>query len=69
MKKYKNASIIYKLNEQHKQDKSFCELDTEKLNNIIDNVEIICRQALDEEIVCGYKLKKIIKGIINKVKE
>lgn len=25
--------------------------------------------SLDEEIVCGYKLKKIIKGIINKVKE
>lgn len=25
--------------------------------------------SLDEEIVCGYKLKKVIKGIINKVKE
>lgn len=25
--------------------------------------------SLDEEIVCGYKLKKIIKSIINKVKE
>lgn len=25
--------------------------------------------SLDEEIVCGYKLKKVIKGIIDKAKE
>ena len=73
----KNISIenteICKISEKYKQaldkiEKLIPKFDT---STECDYGDFDCENcsSLDEEIVCGYKLKKIIKGIINKVKE
>ena len=73
----KNISIenteIFKISEKYKQaldkiEKLIPKFDT---STECDYGDFDCENcsSLDEEIVCGYKLKKIIKGIINKVKE
>lgn len=73
----KNISIenaeICKISEKYKQaldkiEKLIPKFDT---STECDYGDFDCENcsSLNEEIVCGYKLKKIIKGIINKVKE
>ena len=70
---YPENTEICKISEKYKQaldkiEKLIPKFDT---STECDYGDFDCENcsSLDEEIVCGYKLKKIIKGIINKVKE